>query len=118
MRTRTLLQALFATLFCSLLAYTVWASFQQPVWQWRGPFAGEDRWWTIASLIDAYYGFLTFFVWLCLKERGLLRRTLWFIAIMLLGNLAMAGYVLWQLRRLPPGAPVHHILLPQSELQR
>ena len=110
MTNRALLQILFAVILLSLLAYTVWASSQQPVWQWQGWARGPDRHWTLATLIDAYYGFLTFFVWVCFKERGLLSRALWFVAIMALGNMAMASYVLWQLQKLPPGAPASDIL--------
>lgn len=114
MNTRALLQILFAAILLSLLAYTTWASTQQPVWEWRGLVQGPDRWWTVATLIDAYYGFLTFFVWVCFKERGALARVLWFVAIMLLGNMAMASYVLWQLHKLPPGAPVSDILIARG----
>jgi hypothetical protein len=114
MNTRALLQILFAAILLSLLAYTTWASTQQPVWQWRGLVEGRDRWWTIATLIDAYYGFLTFFVWVCFKERSLVVRLAWFVAIMLLGNMAMASYVLWQLHKLPPGAPASDILFARG----
>ena len=114
MNTRALLQILFAAIALSLLAYTSWASMQQPVWAWQGWKQEPDRWWTIATLIDAYYGFLTFFVWVCFKERGWLSKVLWFVAIMALGNMAMASYVLWQLRKLPPGAPASDILMARS----
>jgi hypothetical protein len=114
MNTRALLQILFAAILLSLLAYTSWASTQQPVWQWQGLLRGPDRWWTIATLIDAYFGFITFFVWVCFKERGALSRALWFVAIMTLGNMAMASYVLWQLHKLPPGAPASDILLARG----
>ena len=114
MNIRALLQILFAAILLSLLAYTSWASTQQPVWEWQGLVAGPDRWWTIATLIDAYYGFLIFFVWVCFKERGLLARVLWFLAIMALGNMATAGYLLWQLYKLPPGAPVSDILIARG----
>jgi hypothetical protein len=110
MNTRALLQTLFAAILLSLLACTLWASTQQPVWQWQGWSREPDRWWTIATLLDAYYGFITFFVWVCFKERELLARLLWFVAIMTLGNMAMASYVLWQLHKLPPGAPASDIL--------
>lgn len=114
MSTRALLQSLFAAILLSLLAYTTWASTQQPVWQWQGLTRGPDRFWTTAALLDAYYGFFTFFVWVCFKERGLLARVLWFVAITTLGNMAMASYVLWQLHKLPPGAPVHDILIARE----
>jgi hypothetical protein len=105
MNTRALLQILFAAIALSLLAYTLWASNQQPVW-------------TIATLIDAYYGFITFFVWVCFKERGWLARVLWFVAIMTLGNMAMASYVLWQLHKLPAGAPASDILISRGAQAR
>lgn len=118
MSTRALLQILFAAILLSLLACTVWASMQQPVWEWRGLTHGPDRWWNIATLTDAYYGFITFFVWVCFKERSFLSRLVWFVAIMALGNMAMASYVLWQLQKLRPGEPASAILLPRAELPR
>lgn len=52
------------------------------------------------ALFDAHYGFITFHVWVLWKERRSLPRALWFVAIMLLGNIAMSAYVLRQLARL------------------
>ena len=118
MHTRALLQILFAAILLSLLAYTLWASTQQPVWQWQGLIRGPDRWWNVATFIDAYYGFLTFFAWVCFKERGPLARVLWFVAIMALGNMAMASYVLWQIRKLPPDAPASDILTSRGASAR
>jgi Protein of unknown function (DUF1475) len=112
---RNTLFVLFAAILISLLAFTSWASTQQPVWEWTGLTQGEDRWWTIATLIDAYYGFVTFFVWVCFKERSAVSRLGWFVAIMLLGNMAMASYVLLQLTKLKPNEPVSTILLPSRE---
>jgi hypothetical protein len=110
MTPRTGLALLFGFILVSLLVYTSWASTQQPLWEWQGLTHGEDRWWTIATLIDAYYGFLTFYVWVFYKERSAAVRAGWFVAIMLLGNMAMAAYVLIQLARLEPGQPVASIL--------
>jgi len=109
---RNTLIVLFSAILVSLFVFTSWASTQQPVWEWRGLFDGPDRWWTIATLMDAYFGFLTFYVWVFFKERSVLARIGWFVAIMLLGNMAMATYVLLQLARLKPGEPVSSILLP------
>ena len=110
MTARAGLTALFGFILLSLLLYTSWASTQQPLWEWQGLTQGQDRWWTIATLIDAYYGFLTFYVWVFYKERSAAARVGWFVAIMLLGNMAMAAYVLIQLARLEPGQPVASIL--------
>jgi Protein of unknown function (DUF1475) len=64
--------------------------------------AGRNLWpdpWFIATLMDAYFGFLTFYVWVAYKEQSWLARGAWFVAIMLLGNFAISGYLLWQLSK-------------------
>lgn len=116
MTSRPALMVLFAFILLSLLGYTLWAGTQQPVWEWQGLTEGPDRWWTIATLLDAYYGFITFFVWVCWKERSTGVRLAWFIAIMALGNIAMATYVLIQLVRLRKDEPVSAILLPRPRV--
>ncbi|NDE00878.1 MAG: DUF1475 domain-containing protein [Gammaproteobacteria bacterium] len=107
---KPVLKALFGFIFLSLFAYTSFASLQQPVWAWQGLVNEPDRWWTIATLIDAYYGFLTFYVWVFYKELRVPSRIGWFIAIMLLGNMAMAAYVLRELARLGPDEPAAAVL--------
>ena len=107
---KPLLKILFGFIFLSLLAYTSFASLQQPVWEWQGLINEPDRWWTIATLIDAYYGFLTFYVWVFYKELSSPSRIGWFVAIMLLGNMAMAAYVLRELARLGPDEPAAAVL--------
>jgi len=111
MSPRTALLALFGGILAAMLVITVTASLHQPLWEWGGLSAEPDRWWTYATLADAYFGFLTFYAWVFYKERGLAARGGWFVAIMLLGNFAMATYVLVQLSRLRPGEPVSRLLL-------
>jgi uncharacterized protein DUF1475 len=94
------LQFLFAFILVSLTTYNVWVSTQQSVLAWGGLTTPPDNLWTIATLIDAYYGFVTFYVWVLWKETRALPRVLWFVAIMALGNIAMSAYVLRQLARL------------------
>jgi hypothetical protein len=96
------LQLLFGFILVSLTVWNIWVSTRQPVWQWGGLTTPPDNLWTIATLIDAYYGFITFYVWVLWKESRTLPRALWFVAIMLLGNIAMSAYVLRQLAR--PGS--------------
>jgi hypothetical protein len=108
---KTVLSLLFGFIFVSLLAFTGYASTQQPVWEWQGLVESRDRWWTRATLIDAYYGFLTFYAWVFYKEPRALPRIGWFVAIMLAGNMAMSAYVLLQLARLRAGEPPSAILL-------
>lgn len=111
---KTALRLFFGFIFLSLLAYTSFASTQQPVWEWQGLTLGDDRWWTIATLIDAYYAFLTFYAWVLYKERRALPRVLWFVGIMLLGNMAMAAYVLLQVQRLPAEASTADLLTTRN----
>jgi hypothetical protein len=111
MTARLALTLLFGGILAAMLVITVTASLNQPLWQWGGLTAEPDRWWTYATLADAYFGFLTFYAWVFYKERGLAARVGWFVAIMLLGNFAMATYVLVQLARLRPGEPVSRLLL-------
>jgi hypothetical protein len=111
MSAKTALKILFAGILLALLGYTAWASTQQPVLEWGGLTRGTDRYWTIATLMDAYFGFTTFYVWVVYKERSWAARVAWFVAIMLLGNMAMASYVLLQLARLRPEQPASDILL-------
>jgi hypothetical protein len=109
MHKRTL-QGLFGFILVSLTAGTLWISTQQPVWDWGGLTTPPDNLWTIATLLDAYYGFLTFYVWVLWKETRTLPRVLWFVAIMLLGNIAMSAYLLRQLARLAPGQSMGDLL--------
>jgi hypothetical protein len=88
----------FIAVLGSMLWVTSWASLQVSVL--AIPRAVFTHPWFIATLFDAYFGFLTFFVWQAWKEQSLAARVLWFIDIMLLGNLAMSIYMLVELFRI------------------
>ena len=111
MSTKTTLKILFACIFLSLAIGTVWASIHQPVLQWTGLTEEPNRYWTIATFLDAYCGFLTFYVWVFYKEARWWPRIAWFAAIMLLGNMAMSAYVLLQLMRSGPTERASAILV-------
>ena len=111
---KTVLSLLFGFIFVSLLAFTGYASTQQPVWEWQGLVRPPDNAWTIATLIDAYYAFLTFYAWVLYKERRALPRVVWFVAIMLLGNMAMAAYILLQVQRMPAEASTADLLTSRN----
>ncbi len=110
MPARAALRLLFAAILISMIGVTVWASLRQPVWEWGGLTQAPDNGWTIATLCDAYFGFVTFYAWLAYKERRWMPRIAWLIAILLLGNMAMSTYVLLQIRRLPKEAPMAALL--------
>lgn len=67
--------------------------------------------WFIATLFDAYFGFLWFWLWVAYKEPGWSARIIWLLFILLLGNMAMAAYVLLALARLPDNARMEDLLL-------
>lgn len=108
------LKILFSVILMSMIVCTSWASWHQPVTHWHGATVGQDRYWTIATLFDAYFGFLTFYVWVLFKEPRWLSRISWLIAIMLLGNMAMSAYVLLQLLRLRGDQDAHEILCTRN----
>jgi hypothetical protein len=111
MTARTVLKVFFGAILVAMLYVTITASLRQPLWDWGGLVDEPDRWWTIATLADAYFGFLTFYVWVFYKESTATARATWLLAILALGNLAMASYVLLQLARLRPEEPIEHLLL-------
>lgn len=93
----------------TMLCVTTWASNFVALWKMPREVATHP--WFIATLFDTYFAFLTFYAWVVYKETSALARVLWFVAIMALGNIAMAGYLLWQLFSLPAGAPLEALLL-------
>lgn len=93
---------IFLTVICCLvlavmLYVTVSASLHQDIVSatrglWPDP-------WFRATLADAYCGFLFFWLWVAWREQSPAKGCLWFVLIMTLGNIAMAAYLLIQLRR-------------------
>jgi hypothetical protein len=114
MNARPALTALFGVILAVMLLVTTTASLKQPLWDWGGLTSEPDRWWTLATLADAYCGFLTFYAWVFYKQVTAVSRIGWFVAIMLLGNIAMAIYVLLQVSKLRAGEPVSRVLLREE----
>jgi len=54
--------------------------------------------WGLATLFDAYFGFLFFYLYILSEEPRITARILWFLGLMVLGNFVMAFYVLLKLR--------------------
>lgn len=106
------LLAIFSTIFLAMIGVTFWASSKEAVWN-AGHLFGEP--WFVATFFDAYCGFITFYVWVAYRESRMISRVGWFVAIMSLGNIAMAVYVLIRLLRLRPGQSWETLLLRPSE---
>lgn len=96
------LRIFFLVVLLSMLAVTGWASSQCALWKTPREVATHP--WFIATLFDAYWGFLTYYCWVAWKEVTWLGRILWLVAILLLGNIAMAIYALIQLFKVPSSA--------------
>lgn len=107
---RNWLIAMFAGIFLVMIGVTLWAGSQASLLDPAVRAAYNAQPWAVATLFDAYCGFLTFFVWVACRERGLAVKILWLVLILLLGNIAMSFYVLLQLFRMKPGEPISALL--------
>ncbi len=103
------LRCLFSLVLASMLWVTTWASTQCPLWAVPRTVATHP--WFIATLFDTYWGFITFYCWVAYKERSWAAKILWLVAVLLLGNIAMAVYTLIQLFRVPATARIEEVLL-------
>jgi amino acid permease len=103
------LQLWFGLVFVILLAGTIYASLEKNVLQAYVDL-GRDRW-GLATLFDAYFGFIAFFLWVAYKEVTVAKRVLWFVLLMSLGNFAISGYALWQLSKWDPKTGAAGLLL-------
>jgi len=103
------LRAAFTGVLITMLCVTSWASSIMPFW--RTPESIVLHPWFIATLFDTYFGFLTFWLWLAYRESSWISRVVWLLAILALGNIAMASYVLALVWRLPTSAGVRQVLL-------
>ena len=105
---KTVLKLLFATIFLWMTVLTVRTSLAVSLWSAWDSFAANP--WAVATLYDACFGFITFFVWVAYKESTLWSRLLWLVLVLCLGNIAMSLYVLIQLFRLKPDQPAEALL--------
>lgn len=106
------LRLFFVIVLVSMLAVTSWAGTQCALWRIPGEVGGHP--WFIATLFDTYWAFLTFYCWVVYKEVSLAARIGWLLGILLLGNIAMAVYMLIQLFRVPVDAKIEDVLLRKS----
>lgn len=116
MRRNLLLLSLAALV--SLVGVSIWATSKVGIGEairelLATPAAGTHPWF-IATLFDAYFGFLWFWAWIAYRETSNGIRALWLVLVLGLGNIAMAAYMLLQLRRLPAGGTVGQLLLRRA----
>jgi hypothetical protein len=92
------LRALFVFILLAMSWGTLRASLAQALFD-IPPDVYLNPWFQV-TLLDAYFAFLTFFVWVAWKEKRTAARVLWAVAIALWGNFAMAAYLLRELFRI------------------
>lgn len=107
------LRAICLVVLLSMFAVTGWASSVQALWKIPAEVIGHP--WFIATLFDTYFAFLFFWAWVAYKERTWAARVGWLLGILLLGNIAMALYLLVQSFRIPADATMEQLLLRRHD---
>jgi hypothetical protein len=107
---KLLLKLLFAGILIYMVSMTTWVSVHKSILASGNEFSWTASPWAVATLFDAYFGFVTFYVWVAYKERNWAAKAVWFLLIMGLGNIAMSIYVLIQLFKLRPEQPAFAML--------
>jgi hypothetical protein len=105
------LRALFAGIFVIMSVTIAWASWQQPIFGIPSEVLGNP--WFKATLADAYFAFLTFYIWLAWKEPTTGARVLWLLTVLLWGNFAMSIYVLRELFRIDRSDRLREVIVTQ-----
>jgi hypothetical protein len=106
------LRIVFMVVLVAMLAVTTWAS--NIIALWKTPMEVLGHPWFVATLYDTYFAFLTFWLWVAYKQRGWGSRIGWLLGILVLGNIAMATYMLIQLFKLPADAKIEELILRRS----
>lgn len=102
------LRLIFIGILASMLLVTGWASSVVALWKIPSELVRHP--WFIATFFDTYFAFFTFWLWLAWRERTWIIGVAWLIAILLLGSIAMALYMLIRLFRVPANAPVQRVI--------
>jgi hypothetical protein len=108
------LKVLFGAIFIYMVVMTGWVAIHKSILLSGNEFGWNTSPWAVATLFDAYFGFVTFYVWVAYKERGWASKAVWFVLVIGLGNIAMSAYVLIQLFKLRPEQPTFAILQRDS----
>ncbi|MBL0186739.1 MAG: DUF1475 domain-containing protein [Candidatus Obscuribacter sp.] len=103
----TLLKVVYAVVLIVMIAVTAWSGMHESILA-VPPVVLNDVWFK-ATLFDAYFGFMSFFFWICYREKSLALKVFLFFAIVFLGNIAMAIYALVALFHLKPGDGVQKL---------
>lgn len=86
---------------------TITASLDRNLWEAGGELMEHP--WFHATLIDTYGAFFTVWLFIAYREKSVLARIGWLVAIVFTGNFAIAAYFLLALRELGPDESWHGI---------
>ena len=92
-----LLRGLFAVMLVAMVGLTVAASLDRDLMT-----AAGELWphlWFRATLADAYFAFLTVWLWIASRETTWVGRVVWLGLVLSLGSIAIAAYMLRWLSR-------------------
>jgi len=104
---------IFTIIFLAMIAVTTWASLYENVFAGGVKIIREP--WGIATLFDTYFAFLSFYFWVCFKQNRLISKIIWFILIMLFGNIAMSVYVILSVYRIKDQFSVSRLLVEKNQ---
>lgn len=105
---KPLLIAFYVVVLVAMLAIVTLASLHQNMFEAGGALMRDP--WFVATLADAYFAFFTIALWIAWKERFGIGAWLWVLAVLTLGNIAIAAYALWQLARWRPAEGIEALL--------
>jgi hypothetical protein len=96
----TLLKVVYAVVLIVMIAVTAWSGMHESILA-VPPVVLNDVWFK-ATLFDAYFGFMSFFFWICYREKSLALKVFLFFAIVFLGQHRYGN--LRSCRAIPPQA--------------
>ncbi len=104
----------FFLVLITMLVVVSWASLNESILEI--PKIVQQDVWFIATLFDTYFAFIAIYLWMAYRTPSWVGRIVWFLMVMLLGNIGIALYLLLTLLKLPPNATMRDLLLTPADL--
>lgn len=102
------LMAFYVLVFAGMVVGLSLASLHQNMFEAGGALMRDP--WFVVTLVDVYLALATIALWIAWKERFGLRAWVWVLAVLALGNVGVAAYLLVQLGRWRPADGVAALL--------
>jgi hypothetical protein len=87
----------YSVVLVAMLSGIIWASLSQNLFTLPPQVALHP--WFIVTLMDTYFAFATIYLWMAYKTETLVGRIVWFLMVIALGNVAIALFMLKELRK-------------------